>query len=74
MGDHSTQWSAELWATRDFLTEAVPLCRECEDEQSGTRGQQHLAFNGRPQQVAASSGMGRHAFYRAHKLQRLAAF
>jgi hypothetical protein len=57
-----------------FKSDTGMLCRECDEDQSGAKGQQQLHFGGRPQQPEMSSGMGRHAFYRGHRLQRLAAF
>lgn len=49
-------------------------CRECDDELNGTQGQQLLAFGSKPVKADVSSGIGRHAFFRAHKLQRVANF
>lgn len=52
----------------------VLLRRECEDESTEAKGQKSLPFGGKAGKAEASSGLGRHAFYRAHKLQRVTAF
>ncbi|CAK0755728.1 hypothetical protein CVIRNUC_002397 [Coccomyxa viridis] len=64
------------WSTcaRILDTSAVPVHWECEDESTEAKGQKSLPFGGKAGKAEASSGLGRHAFYRAHKLQRVTAF
>ncbi|CAL5227381.1 g10331 [Coccomyxa viridis] len=64
------------WSTcvRILETSAVPVQWECEDEAAEMKGQKSLPFGGKAGKAEASSGLGRHAFYRAHKLQRVGAF
>ena len=51
------------------------LCRECEEELEEMKGQQQLCFGTLKRAKAeASSGAGRHAFWRANKLQRVSTF
>ncbi len=38
------------------------------------KGQKILPFGAKAEKAEASSGLGRHALYRAHKLQKVAAF
>ena len=38
------------------------------------KGQKSLPLGGKSEKAEASSGLGRHAFYRAHKLQKVSAF
>ncbi len=50
-------------------------CRECEEELEETRGQQQLSFAGiKRAKAEASTGSGRHSFWRANKLQRVCQF
>ena len=50
-------------------------CRECEEELEGNRGQQQLCFAGiKRAKAEASTGSGRHSFWRANKLQRVCQF
>ena len=56
------------------LADPGSCCRECEDEAAEMKGQKSLPFGGKAGKAEASSGLGRHAFYRAHKLQRVGAF
>ena len=55
------------------LGDSARLCRECEDEATELKGQKSLPF-GKAEKAEASSGLGRHAFYRAHKLQKVSIF
>ncbi|CAL8466811.1 g6347 [Coccomyxa elongata] len=64
------------WSTAATIleTSAVPVQWECDEELGGSQGQQVLAFGNKPTRADTSSGVGRHAFFRAHKLQRVANF
>lgn len=48
------------------------LCRECEDEADMQGGQQALSVGDGRSGQGASSGLGRHSYFRARKLQRIA--
>ena len=79
--DFEADWKYSEGTTVELLGQAgsgpkvkVLLRRECEDESTEAKGQKSLPFGGKAGKAEASSGLGRHAFYRAHKLQRVTAF
>ena len=66
-----------VYAVRGWQAITHRLCgqsRECDEELGGSQGQQMLAFGNKPTRADTSSGVGRHAFFRAHKLQRVTNF
>ncbi|KAK9916785.1 hypothetical protein WJX75_006984 [Coccomyxa subellipsoidea] len=64
------------WSTSAKILEtaAVPVQWECDDELNASQGQQVLPFGKQSVKAEVSTGVGRHAFFRAHKLQRVTNF